>query len=180
MEPGATYFYQVVAVYDDGTVAAAAPVGFTVPSAVPELPIAVEMPLPRPSPRPKFAAAPGSPNVVGTPANANVSWVAALAPAAIAWSAGRRSIPHVVGRHRPCCQRTRRLGGFNYPLDGSYTFDYARYPDGGLGTVDVSWLRPTPQDPAGFNAAFVGGTTVKLTWQSVPGVTRYSWAGRAE
>lgn len=33
VEPGATYFYQVIAVYDNGTTGAAAPVAFTVPAA---------------------------------------------------------------------------------------------------------------------------------------------------
>ncbi len=175
VESGATYYYQVVAVYDDGSVAAAAPVAFTVPNAGLGTPIRD----PLPPPKSKIAPAPGNPSVVGSPAIANVSWVAA--PGASGYSVERWSQVNPA-----CCRAASPVlpanatswADSNYPLEGSYTFRItALYPDGGHGTVDVGWLRPTPQDPAVFEAAFVSGTTVKLTWQSVPGVTRYLLGG---
>ena len=217
VELGVTYFYQIVAVLADGTLAAATPVAFTlgkglrappmVAPALPPAPIPAQIVLP-PAPiatpqvappaaqqtiaqrapmqvvpstarTPMIGAAPGNPTVSGSPANATVSWVAAD-------GASGYSVERWSQINPSCCRVTSPLlpatvtswADSNYPLEGNYVFQVtAHYPNGTQGSVVVSWLRPAPQDPANFTAAYVGGTTVKLTWQPVPGVSKYLVGG---
>jgi hypothetical protein len=172
LESGATYFYQVVAVYGDGSEYSAEPVGFTVPSAV-TVPQALGV---RPVGR---VPAPGNPAVVGTPSVATVSW----APSA---DAGGYVVERWSQLNPSCCRATSPVlaagtvswADSNFPLEGGYTFRItALYANNVQRSVDVSWIRPTPTDPADFKATYVGGTTVQLTWQAVPGVQRYLLSG---
>lgn len=191
LEPGVTYFYQIVALYDDGTLAAAAPLAFTMPSAATMAPLEPIAALPRrggnqpiaaPTALPpalRRAAAPANVNISGSPASAVVSW--GLADGASGYSVERWS------QVNPACCRTASpllpdnatsWADSNYPLDGSYTFRVTAYhPNSTQAAVDVSWVRPVPQDPSGFKAVHVAGTTVQLTWQAVPGVARYLVSG---
>lgn len=125
------------------------------------------------------AAAPGSPTVSGSPANATVSW--SLAAGASGYSVERWSLANP-----DCCRTSSPLlpaaatswADSNYPLEGIYIFRItAHFPNGTSGVAEVSWVRPTPQDPVGFAAVPIDGTTVQLSWQPVPGVTHYLVGG---
>lgn len=66
--------------------------------------------------------------------------------------------------------------GLQWP--GTYVYRvYVNYTDGRQGYADVSFTRPTPQDPTGFGAKVLGPGGVTLSWAPVPGVTTYLVGG---
>lgn len=193
VESGATYFYQVVALYADGTVAAAAPVGFTLPSAVP-----VELvPVPMPPPKSKIAAPPPAQvSVTGTPALTHVTWglVGASSYSVQRWMP---SVPDCCRASSPQLAATDTEWDDPVPWAGTYVYRVtAFYADGRQGFVDVSYTRPEPTNPGAVTPQHwvtyqvppgsfpsIGTTsvirsidwavTVNVAWSKVPGASYY-------
>ncbi|MEO8453066.1 MAG: hypothetical protein ABI647_24970, partial [Gemmatimonadota bacterium] len=189
---GTTYFYQVVAVYADGTLGAAAPVAFTyagptqpalsarAPATAVNAPPLTLAPGAT-TPRNRLGAVPGpAPTgvvVTGTPPTARLTWNAMPNVARYAVWRGQGSAVSV----------ERTPAGFtgtqfqDIVPDPALTYRYAiiaYYPNGTSAEAPaVQFTSPPLINPSGFTVHDRGQGAVDFQWQAVPGAIRYRLDG---
>jgi hypothetical protein len=192
--PGTTYFYQVVAMYPDGTVGAAAPVALTFvggtivqPAALPSRaaggvsgqPVA---PAPsamaaRPPLIPVAGPAPTGVAVTGTPLVARLTWNAM--PNAQRYAVWRGEGAGVSVELTPAGFTGTQFQ--DVLPDPRVTYRYAvvaYYPNGTSAEAPVVlFTSPPMKNPPGFTARDQGQGTVSFQWQAVPGALKYRLDG---
>ncbi len=194
--PGTTYFYQVVAVYPDGTTGAAASVvitfagaGIAQPAALPTgvgkgQPVGVA-PIP-PGNLTPITPQPGRLPPGPPPQAVTVSGIPLVAR--LAWKATPNASRYAVYRNDgtgPSVERTPAgFTGIQFQdqlPDPRPTYMYtvvAYYADGTWGeSPAVPFISPPLVNPAGFTASHLGGGNVAFKWQVVPGAAQYRLDG---
>jgi hypothetical protein len=167
--PGVTYFYQVIAVFRDGTSASADPVAFVAPAAVAAEPIVIEP-----------TAVKGI-TVEGTTASALVSWQPV--PGALSYSVRRLNPNASVYSTSPSIATTSwndtGLQGMGFPKAGTYTYDViAALPAGKSVTGNATWTRPnaTCDAPPSGQAMLTLLTPPAVTWiPQIPDIAGFDW-----
>ncbi len=149
VEPGRTYFYQVIAVYPDGATTAAAPVGFTVPApALGGEAIRAAQPIIRMAPRsPPPPTAVTGVAVTGTTASATVSWQPTTG--AVSYTVTRSTpdgfAPKTFTGLTTVSWKDDGPGGIGFVVAGTYGYQVtAILPDGSSVSGQANWTRPNP------------------------------------
>jgi hypothetical protein len=167
---GLTYFYEVIAVFRDGTSASAEPVAYIAPIAsVPE-PVVIQ------------PTAVKEITVAGTTASALVSWQPV--PGAVSYSI-RRFNPNAMTVYStiPAIATTSSTDtgpkGMGFPLAGTYTYDViAAMPTGMSVSGRATWTRPdaTCDAPASGQPMLAALTPGAVTWiPKVPDLAGFQW-----
>lgn len=152
--PGVTYFYQVVAVFTDGSQQAAAPVQFTVPGAMVKSVSTISS---RGRSSAVAAAAAAAPTVLsgisvnGTMAAATVTWppVQAVASYTVTRSHPNDATSHTSPSLTTTTWTDTGIRGVGLENAGVYTYQVtATRTDGSVVTGSTTWTRPDPTCPA--------------------------------
>ncbi len=152
-------------------------------------PMAAQRPVPLPvesgkpvGPRTPMAMVVGAPpvgvTVTGTPAQAQVAWKPTPGVSGYSVLRWKQADPN-------CCRAQSAVlpasaTSWDDLVQWSGTWIYrvtAIYPNNAPGFVDVSYLYPEPQIPAGFKAVQTGEGIVTLSWQPVPNASYYVVGG---
>lgn len=191
VEPSRTYFYQVIAVYPDGTTTAAAPVGFTVPApALGGEALRTAQPIARMAPRspPPPTAVTGI-SVTGTTASATITWqpVTGAVSYTVTRSTPDGSAPRAFAGFTTAFWKDDGPGGIGFVIAGTYGYQVmAILPDGSSVSGQASWTRPNPTcapplpnqpmltvlDPTGQ------GSSEFVTYGPLPNGGAFGWLGR--
>jgi len=170
---GTIYFYQVIAVYGDGSEGASLRVQYPAQVASPVIIATAPVPLePLASPVVRSAPLPPPPaptgvTVVGTPAQGTVKWLAMT------------GVTSFVVTRLPSTATTGQVTLPGYSLGWTdkgllpsspytYTVD-AVYPDGRKASTQVLFTTPHAINPGSLSASIPAVSQVKLTWPTVPG-----------
>jgi hypothetical protein len=196
VEPGVTYFYQVIAVYEGVKEWPADPVAYTAPRAAAS-PVAIasaavgtplaggvqtrgSLPAPAPAPVPALTAvspraapppAPAGLSVTGTPAAATVAWQPLPGVASFLGVRKLANAPDVEARLAPA-----NTGWYDPGLQPATTYTYrisALYPDGRSASREIQFTTPPAVNPAGLTAQLTAPGQVRLSWQGVAGASHY-------
>ncbi|HTL06299.1 MAG TPA: fibronectin type III domain-containing protein [Gemmatimonadales bacterium] len=182
---GGTYFYQVIAVYADGSTGTAAPVGVTLAAApIAQTTLSTATPTLAPAPVtsstsviPVAGAAPTGVVITGTPLVAHLSWNAmANAQRYAVWRGEGTSVSVEV-----------TPAGFtgtqfqNVVPDPRVTYRFAvtaYYPNGTSAEAPaVQFISPPMINPSGFSVRDLGQGSAAFQWQAVPGPVQYRLDG---
>ena len=174
--PGRMYFYQVIAVYGDGTEAPSKPVQYLPPASVQPTSLT---PLPGGTLRGRVPPPPAPTGVVvtGRQASANVVWTPMTGVASFVVARKEANAPVVQAK-----LAANQSGWYDIGLRPSTAYTYmvdAIYPDGREAYTEVPFTTPAATNPwpASFKATQTGVGKVQLTWAAVNGASYYVLLG---
>ena len=180
--PGMMYFYQVIAVYGDGSEWPSQPVQFVTPGfAAPPAPVqpTTMTPLAGGTTRGRALTPPAPTGVVvtGRQASANVVWTPMTGVASYVVARKEANAPLVQAK-----LAATQSGWYDIGLRPSTAYTYmvdAIYPDGREAYTEVPFTTPAATNPlpASFKATQTGPGRVQLTWAGVNGASYYVLLG---
>jgi len=169
LTPGLTYFYEVIAVFRDGTSASAEPVAYIAPVASLPEPVVIQ------------PTAVKGVTVEGTTASALVTWQPV--PGALSYTIARRpNIPNVSSATWSTATTSwNDTGpqGMGFPRAGTYTYEVkSALPDGSIVSGSATWTRPNPtcDAPPSGQPMVQALTPGAVTWiPPVPDLAGFQW-----
>ena len=123
-------------------------------------------------------APPATVAVVGTPAEAHVTWGAARGANAYSVTRWKESDPACCRANSPALAGSSTSWTDLVQSTGPWMYRVtAIFPDGSQQSADARYLYPEPQAPTGFRATQTAPGVVTLSWQPVPNASYYVVGG---